>query len=154
MPPSSGSEPQSPDGQAAPEATRVWSEWAAPPTPNTRRRMTEHHGTWAWYTAARARAPWRMVAACSAARPDHEAGLVDEVDDGQVERVGQLDERLHLLRGVGGHAAAVEHRVRGEDGDRPAVEAGQAGDRRRPQPAPISNHVPSSTTASMIGRTS
>ena len=69
MPPSSGSEPQSPDGQAARKATRVWSEWAAPPTPNTRRRITEHHGTWAWYTAASARAPWRIVAARSASTP-------------------------------------------------------------------------------------
>src|SRR5207237_506571 len=38
-------------------------------TPNTRLTITEHHGTRAWYTAARARPPWRMVEARSAATP-------------------------------------------------------------------------------------
>ena len=126
MPPSSGSEPQSPDGHADRNATRVWSAWAAPPTPNTWRRITEHHGTWAWYTAASARAPWRIVAARSASVPMTKPGLVDEVHDRQVERVGEVDERLHLHRRVGGQPAAVEHRVRRQHGHRPAVERGPA----------------------------
>ena len=48
MPPSIGSEPQSPDGHAYRYDSRAPFSWAAPATPKTRRRMTEHHGTEAW----------------------------------------------------------------------------------------------------------
>ena len=69
-------------------------------------------------------------------RPDDEARLVDEVDDGQVERVGQIDEAGDLLAGLGRPAAAVHVGVAGEDGDGPAVEPGQTGHGRATPAAP------------------
>ena len=59
---------------------------------------------------------------------DKEAGAVDEVDDGEVEGLGEVDEADDFVAGVGGPGAAVVVGVGGEEGDGPAVDAGEAGD--------------------------
>src|SRR5439155_677207 len=61
---------------------------------------------------------------------DQEARAVDQIEDGQVERLRGVDEALDLLAGVGRPRAAVEERVAGHDGDRPAVQAREPGDDR------------------------
>src|SRR6266540_814570 len=70
-----GNEPHSPDGQAYLGLARVWFEWPAPATPNAFRTMIEHQGLVAWYTAASARTPRRIVPCFSAATPTRKPGL-------------------------------------------------------------------------------
>src|SRR5262249_60087220 len=62
--------------------------------------------------------------------PDEEARTVHEIDHGQVEGLGEIDEALNLLAGVGRPRAPVEVWIAGEDGDRPAVEAREPRDDR------------------------
>ena len=85
---------------------------AAPATPKALRMMNVHHGTVVWFIAAMARTPWRMVAALLGLEPDQEAGAVAEIDDRQMERLGQVDEAHHLLAGIGGPGAAIDIRDR------------------------------------------
>src|ERR1700728_3021443 len=66
MAPSTGSEPQSAEGQAQRRVSRCRLVRPAPPTPKTRRMIISAPGTPAWYTAAIARTPCRIVARCSA----------------------------------------------------------------------------------------
>ncbi len=61
---------------------------------------------------------------------DEEAGAVHQMHHGQVEGLRELYETRELLRRVGRPAAGVDVGVRRRDGDRPAVEAGEAGDQR------------------------
>ena len=61
---------------------------------------------------------------------DHEAGLVDEVHDGQVELVAEVDEAGELLGGVRGQPAAVVLRIGGEHADGPARQPREAGHER------------------------
>src|SRR5437764_822809 len=69
MPPSIGSEPQSPDGHAYRRFSACAFPWPAPATPNTLRTRIETHGTLAWYDAYSARVPRRMVPRRSASVP-------------------------------------------------------------------------------------
>ena len=62
--------------------------------------------------------------------PDDEARHIDEVHDGQVERVGEIDETRDLLRGFRRPAAAIEEGIAGQHRHRPAVEAREPGNRR------------------------
>ena len=82
------------------------------------------HGIRLSTTAQTSRAPARSMPCRSDAEADHQAGLVGEVDERQVERVAQLDEAERLAAGgdVGG-AAEVE-RVVGHDPDRVARRRG------------------------------
>src|SRR4029453_4950645 len=63
---------------------------------------------------------------------DPETGTVHQVDDGQMERLREVDPALDLLAGVGGPGAAVMERVAGHRRDRPAVETRQPRDTGTP----------------------
>ena len=90
---------------------------------------------------------------CPPSRPraDDEAGLVDEVDDRQAERVAQVDEARELVGRVGGQAAA-----RSGCGSEARTPTGRPSSRasavisERPKRAPISKTEPRSNTASRI----
>jgi hypothetical protein len=66
--------------------------------------------------------------------PNSVAGLVHEVDDGQVEGIAEVHEANAFLGGRGREPAAVVVGVVREDADRVAVEAGQAADERAAVP--------------------
>ena len=60
---------------------------------------------------------------------DGEAGVVDEVEDRQVEQVAQVEVAGQLVAAVGGQGAAVGvAAVGGDDADRMAVEARETDD--------------------------
>ena len=61
---------------------------------------------------------------------DHEARIVHQVDNREVERLGQVDEPGDLLRRGGRPTTAVVIRVACQDGHRPAVQPCQATDGR------------------------
>ena len=130
----------------------MWSVWAAPPTPNTRRRMIEHHGTCAWYTAASARAPWRIVEACSAAVPITKPGWSTRCTTGRWN-VSASSTKASIFC----DESAVRPPPKNIESDA-STATGQPSRRAspvttdRPQPRPISKNVSWSTTASMIGR--
>ena len=135
MPPASGSEPQSPDGHAKRRFSREPSPCAGAGHAEDlahEDRAPRHGGLVDGGQRAGAAADRRLALGLGA---DQEAGHVDEVDDRQAELVAQVDEARLLLRGVGGHAAAVVLGVGGDDADRPALEPGQRGD-DRPAEAP------------------
>ena len=85
-------------------------------------------------------------------RPDHEAGLVDEVHDRQVELVAQVDEARELVGGRGAEPAAVMRGVGSEHPHRASVEPGQRGDQRAAEAAPSSRIEPRSRTSSRTAR--
>ena len=60
---------------------------------------------------------------------DREAGVVDQVEDRQVEEVAEVEVAAQLVAAVGGQRAAVHvAAVGGDDAHRMAVEAHEAGD--------------------------
>ena len=62
-------------------------------------------------------------------QPDREAGIVDQVEDRHVEQVADVEVAAQLVAAVGGQGAAVHvAAVRGDDPQRVAVEADEAGD--------------------------
>ncbi len=64
-------------------------------------------------------------------RSDHEPGLVDEADDGQVKGVAKVDKAPDLLGPCGGHRTGVVNRVVGEHADGAPAQPSQSGDLRR-----------------------
>ena len=63
-------------------------------------------------------------------RADHEAGHVLQEDERDVEGVAEVDEARRLVGGVVLEDAAELLRLVGDDADRPAAEAREAGDDR------------------------
>ena len=64
---------------------------------------------------------------------DHQPGNVVEAHTGEVEGVGHVDEATELLAGGRVEPAPVVLGIGRHDGDRPAAQAGQAGDDRPPE---------------------
>jgi hypothetical protein len=84
--------------------------------------------------------------------PDHEAGLVDEVDDRKAELIAGVDEARLLVRGVPGQAAAVVLGVGGDHATgRPARRA-SAVIEDPPKRRPSSKTEPRSKTSSRTRR--
>ena len=97
----------------------------------------------AWWTAASARAPWRMVAARSPSTPTMKPGWSTRCTTGRWKVSARSTKRVDLVAGVGRPAAAVEVGIGGEDRHRPAVEAGQPGHGATgPSPADLEPGVP------------
>ena len=69
-----------------------------------------------------------MVAACSASVPIMKPGSSMNETIGRWEGVAELDEAPQLLGAVGGHAAAVHHRIVRHHAHRVAVDPGEARD--------------------------
>src|SRR5690606_17991809 len=63
-------------------------------------------------------------------RTDHEAGLIHEGEDGQVECVAHIDKAAKLLRGLCGHCACIEVTVICDHADARAIEPRKSGDER------------------------
>ena len=75
---------------------------------------------------------------------DGEAGVVDQVEDRQVEQVAQVEVAGQLVAAVGGEGAAVDvAAVGGDDAQRVAVEADEPGDLvGAPQRADLEERAP------------
>ena len=85
-------------------------------------------------------------------QPDHEAGHIDEMHDGKVKRLREIDEAADLARGVGRPRAAIVIRIARQQRNRPAVEARVALITGLPQRRPVSKNVPRSAISSMMPR--
>ena len=91
--------------------------------------ITVKIGTVAWAKAIIHSPPLRMVPVDLVLEPDREAGIVDQVEDRQVEEVAEVDVAAQLVAAVGGQRAAVHvPAVGGDDAHRMAGEAHEAGD--------------------------
>ena len=127
--------------------------WAAPATPNTLRMITAQNGTVAWYTAASARTPLRMVLARSASVPMRKPGWSTRCTTGRWNVSHRSTKRVTFSDASAVQPAPYTY------GSLASTPTGQPSRRanpvtaERPQRAPISSHEPRSTTASMMGRT-
>ena len=63
-------------------------------------------------------------------QPDHEAGIVDQMDDRQAEELGEFDEALDLLARQCLPRSTQIGRIGRQHRDRPAVQPGKGCDRR------------------------
>ncbi len=150
MPPSMGSEPQSPDGQAMriEWLPGLWLE--APATPKALRTTTQQKGTGAWPRAASAWQPKRMVALSSDCLPMRNPGQSSRCTSGRWKVLARSMKRtsLRLASAVQAPPYTIGFSAKRATGmplsrARPVM-------MDRPQRLPISKNDPSSTTEPMI----